>query len=56
MFGLNSTVLRIIWTLVFCYLVYHSRQTILLVVLSIITAYVLLPVVDFIYGKVIVST
>ena len=51
MFGLDSRALRIIWTLAFCYLLYLLRGTILLVVLSIIAAYLLLPVVDFIYSK-----
>jgi predicted PurR-regulated permease PerM len=51
MFGLDSRALRIIWTLAFCYLLYLLRGTILLVVLSLIRAYLLLPVVDFIYSK-----
>jgi len=51
MFGLDSRVLRIVWTLVFCYLLYRLRDTIFLVVLSIIIAYMLLPVVDFIYSR-----
>jgi len=52
MFGLDSRALRIIWTLAFCYLLYALRGTILLVVLSIIAAYLLLPVVDFIYARI----
>lgn len=52
MFGLDSRVIRVVWTLVFCYLLYLLRSTILLVVLAIIAAYLLLPTVDFIYGKV----
>lgn len=51
MFGLDSRALRIIWTLAVCYLLYLLRDTILLVVLSVVAAYLLLPVVDFIYSK-----
>ena len=51
MFWLDGRVLKIVWTLAFCYLLYLLRGTILLVVLAVIVAYLLLPTVDFIYAR-----
>jgi predicted PurR-regulated permease PerM len=46
MFGLDTRVLRIVYTLGVCYLVYALRGVIFLLLLSIVAAYVLLPAVE----------
>lgn len=48
MFGLDTRVLRILWTLAVCYAVYLLRDLLLLLVLSVLAAYILLPVVEFV--------
>ena len=45
-FGLDIRVLRIVYTLAVCYLVYLLREVVLLIVLSVVAAYILLPVVE----------
>jgi hypothetical protein len=47
MCGLDSRALRIVYTLLVCYLVYALRSVLFLFLLSIVTAYMLLPVVEF---------
>jgi predicted PurR-regulated permease PerM len=46
MFGLDTRVLRIVYTLGVCYLVYVSRSVIFLLLLAIVAACVLLPAVE----------
>ena len=48
-FGLDIRVLRIVYTLAACYLVYLLREVVLLVVLSVVAAYILLPAVEGTY-------
>jgi predicted PurR-regulated permease PerM len=48
MFGLDTRVLKILWTLLVCYTVYLLRDVIFLLVLSIIASFMLRPVVDFV--------
>lgn len=45
----DTRVLRILWTLLVCYLVYALRDIIFLLVLSVVVAYMLLPVVNFVF-------
>src|SRR5271157_2658571 len=47
MFGLDSRVLRIVYTLLACYLVYALKSVLFLLLLSIVAAYMLLPAVEF---------
>jgi predicted PurR-regulated permease PerM len=47
MFGLDTRVLRIVYTLGVCYLVYVLRGVIFLLILAVIAAYVLMPAVEF---------
>lgn len=47
MFGLDSRVLRIAYTLLVCYLIYALRSVLFLFLLSIVAAYMLLPAVEF---------
>lgn len=49
MLGLDSRVLRMVYTLCICYLVYLLRDVLLLLVLSVVAAYMLLPAVEFAY-------
>jgi len=49
MLRLDLRVLRILWTLAVCYLAYSLRNVIFLLVLSVIAAYMVLPLVEFIY-------
>ncbi len=49
MLKLDSRVLRILWTLAVCYLAYLLRNVIFLLVLSVVAAYMVLPLVEFIY-------
>jgi predicted PurR-regulated permease PerM len=49
MLKLDSRVLRILWTLAVCYLAYLLRGVIFLLVLSVVAAYIVLPLVEFIY-------
>jgi predicted PurR-regulated permease PerM len=46
---LDGRVLRILWTLAVCYLAYVLRNVILLLVLSAVAAYMVLPLVEFVY-------
>jgi hypothetical protein len=48
-FGLDICVLRIVYTLAVCFLVYLLRGVLLLIVLSIVAAYILFPVVEYTY-------
>ena len=48
-FGLDIRVLRIVYTLAACYLVYLLREVVLLIVLSVVAAYILLPAVEGTY-------
>lgn len=46
MFGLDTRVLRIVYTLSVCYLIYVLRSVLFLLVLAIVAAYMLLPAVE----------
>ena len=46
-FGLDSRVLRIVYTLGVCYLVYRLRGVLFLLLLGVIAAYIVLPAVEF---------
>jgi len=48
-FGLDIRVLRIVYTLAVCYLVYLLRGVLLLLILSVVAAYVLFPAVEGTY-------
>ncbi len=52
MLHFDTRVLRILWTLLVCYLVYLLRDLIFLLVLAVVAAYMLLPVVEFVYRRV----
>lgn len=47
MFGLDTHVLRVVYTLAVCYLVYALRSVLFLLLLGVIVAYMLLPAVEF---------
>lgn len=49
MFGLDIRVLRMVYTLAVCYMLFRLRAVLLLLVLSIVAAYILLPTVQFTY-------
>jgi predicted PurR-regulated permease PerM len=46
MFGLDTRVLRIVYTLLVCYLIYVLRHVIFLLVLGVVAAYILMPAVE----------
>lgn len=47
MFGLDTRVLRIVYTAAVCYLVYSLRSVLFLLLLAVVASYMLLPVVEF---------
>ena len=49
-FGLDSRVLRIVYTLGVCYVVYRLRGVLFLLLLGVIAAYILLPAVEFAFS------
>jgi len=46
MFGLDTRVVRIVYTLGVCYLVYALRSVLFLLLLAVVAAYMLLPAVE----------